>query len=68
MRCNIGKNTLFSYEEWKQIGEVIRSWGPSGRFGRIPRRRPKLSNNGGGNIAILKTGESQNGNDIHNQG
>lgn len=25
-RCNIGKNTLFSYEEWKEIGEVIRSW------------------------------------------
>jgi hypothetical protein len=25
-RCNYGKNNFFSYEEWKQIGNVIRSW------------------------------------------
>jgi dATP/dGTP diphosphohydrolase, N-terminal len=25
-RCNIGKNRWFSYEEWKQIGSLIRDW------------------------------------------
>lgn len=25
-RCNYGKNNFFSYEEWLQIGAVIRSW------------------------------------------
>jgi hypothetical protein len=25
-RCNYGKNNFFSYEEWRQIGAVIRSW------------------------------------------
>lgn len=25
-RCNYGKNRYFTYDEWKQIGEVIRSW------------------------------------------
>ena len=25
-RCNYGKNRWFNYEEWKQIGELIRSW------------------------------------------
>ena len=25
-RCNIGKNALFSYDEWVQIGKLIRSW------------------------------------------
>ena len=26
-RCNYGKNNFFTYEEWLQIGHVIRSWG-----------------------------------------
>jgi hypothetical protein len=26
VRCNKAKNTHFSYDEWKQIGDVIRSW------------------------------------------
>jgi hypothetical protein len=25
-RCNIGKNTHFTYKEWKQLGDVIRTW------------------------------------------
>jgi hypothetical protein len=25
-RCNIGKNTHFTYDEWKQLGDVIRTW------------------------------------------
>jgi hypothetical protein len=25
-RCNIGKNTHFTYEEWKQLGNVIKTW------------------------------------------
>lgn len=25
-RCNIGKNRFFSYDEWKQIGALIRNW------------------------------------------
>lgn len=25
-RCNIGKNRFFSYEEWKQIGALIKDW------------------------------------------
>lgn len=25
-RCNIGKNKYFTYEEWKQLGDVIRGW------------------------------------------
>jgi len=25
-RCNLAKNNLFTYEEWKQIGGLIRSW------------------------------------------
>ncbi len=25
-RCNYGKNKFFTYEEWKQLGNVIRSW------------------------------------------
>lgn len=25
-RCNIGKSKHFTYDEWKQIGDVIRSW------------------------------------------
>lgn len=26
LRCNFSKNTHFTYEEWKQIGALIRSW------------------------------------------
>ena len=26
IRCNKGKNTHFTYDEWKAIGAVIRSW------------------------------------------
>jgi hypothetical protein len=29
-RCNYGKNNFFSYEEWKQIGNLIRSWKKAG--------------------------------------
>jgi hypothetical protein len=25
-KCNIGKNRFFTYDEWKQIGELIRQW------------------------------------------
>ena len=25
-RCNYGKNNFFTYEEWKELGEVIRGW------------------------------------------
>ena len=25
-RCNTGKGNLFTYEEWKKIGDLIRSW------------------------------------------
>jgi len=25
-RCNLSKNNLFSYAEWKKIGELIKSW------------------------------------------
>jgi hypothetical protein len=25
-RCNYAKNTFFTYDEWKQIGTLIRSW------------------------------------------
>ena len=25
-RCNVGKNRLFTHEEWLQIGQVIRGW------------------------------------------
>lgn len=25
-RCNSGKNSLFTYEEWLQLGAIIRSW------------------------------------------
>lgn len=25
-RCNKAKNTLFTYEEWKEIGALIRAW------------------------------------------
>lgn len=25
-RCNYGKNNFFSYDEWKQMGDLIRSW------------------------------------------
>ena len=25
-RCNYGKNNFFSYDEWKQLGDVIRTW------------------------------------------
>jgi hypothetical protein len=27
-RCNYGKNNFFSYDEWVQIGALIRSWNP----------------------------------------
>jgi hypothetical protein len=27
-RCNYAKNTHFTYEEWLQIGNLIRSWAP----------------------------------------
>jgi hypothetical protein len=30
-RCNIGKNRFFSYEEWKQIGVLIRNWYAEGK-------------------------------------
>jgi 5-methylcytosine-specific restriction endonuclease McrA len=26
-RCNKAKNTIFTYEEWLQLGAVIRTWG-----------------------------------------
>ena len=26
LRCNKGKNTHFTYAEWRQIGKVIRTW------------------------------------------
>jgi hypothetical protein len=26
LRCNYAKNTHFTYEEWKKLGDVIRSW------------------------------------------
>ena len=25
-RCNLAKNKYFTYDEWKQLGEVIRTW------------------------------------------
>jgi hypothetical protein len=30
LRCNKAKNTFFTYEEWKQLGNKIRSWKVSG--------------------------------------
>lgn len=30
-RCNIGKNRFFSYDEWKQIGALIKNWYAEGK-------------------------------------
>lgn len=30
-RCNIGKNRFFSYDEWRQIGTLIRQWYAEGK-------------------------------------
>lgn len=38
-RCNVGKGRFFTYEQWKQIGEVIRSWGDGDWASRNVRMR-----------------------------
>ena len=35
-RCNYAKNVHFTYDEWKQLGEVIRTWRQKAQVAHVP--------------------------------